>query len=140
MTDPIADLLTRIRNGNQARKERVDMPWSRLKDAIARVLIAEGFLRDATVVGEGAEQAAPRRRSSTTTQRRPVITGIQRVSRPSLRVYVGNEEIPAVRGGLGINVLSTPAGILVDREAQAARRRRRAALLGVVRTSDVSHW
>jgi small subunit ribosomal protein S8 len=117
MTDPIADLLTRIRNGNQARKERVDIPWSRMKDALARVLIAEGFLRDATVVGEGQAKQL-RLALKYDEQRRPVINGIQRVSRPSLRVYVGKEEIPVVRGGLGINVLSTPEGILVDREAK----------------------
>jgi small subunit ribosomal protein S8 len=117
MTDPIADMLTRVRNGNQARKERVDMPWSRTKEALARVLIAEGFLRDATVVGEGIAKQL-RLTLKYDDQRRPVITGLQRVSRPSLRVYVGKNEIPAVRGGLGINVLSTPAGILVDREAK----------------------
>jgi small subunit ribosomal protein S8 len=117
MTDPIADLLTRIRNGNQARKERIDVPWSSLKDAVARVLIAEGFLRDATVVGEGIAKQL-RIGLKYDEQRRPVISGIERVSRPSLRVYVGKEEIPLVRGGLGINVLSTPAGVLVDREAK----------------------
>ncbi|MEO6025867.1 MAG: 30S ribosomal protein S8 [Candidatus Binatia bacterium] len=117
MTDPIADLLTRIRNGNQARKDRVDVPWSRLKDAVTRVLIAEGFLRDATVVGEGVAKQL-RVALKYDGQRKPVITGIQRVSRPSLRVYVGKEDIPLVRGGLGINVLSTPVGILVDREAK----------------------
>jgi len=117
MTDPIADLLTRIRNGNQARKDRVDVPWSRLKDAVTRVLIAEGFLRDATVVGEGVAKQL-RVALKYDDQRKPVITGIQRVSRPSLRVYVGKEDIPLVRGGLGINVLSTPVGILVDREAK----------------------
>jgi small subunit ribosomal protein S8 len=117
MTDPIADLLTRLRNGNQARKERVDTPWSRTKEAIARVLVAEGFLRDCIVVGE-----APHRVLRITLkyddQRRPVISGLKRVSRPSLRIYVGKAEIPAVRGGLGVNVISTPAGILVDREAK----------------------
>jgi len=117
MTDPIADLLTRIRNGNRARKERVDVPWSTLKDAVARVLIAEGFLRDATVVGEGTDKQL-RLALKYDEQRRPVISGIERVSRPSLRIYVGKEDIPLVRGGLGINVLSTPAGVLVDREAK----------------------
>jgi small subunit ribosomal protein S8 len=117
MTDPIADLLTRIRNGNRARKERVDVPWSTLKEAVARVLIAEGFLRDVTIVGEGTVKQL-RLLLKYDDQRRPVISGIQRVSRPSLRVYVGKEEIPLVRGGLGINVLSTPAGVLVDREAK----------------------
>jgi len=117
MTDPIADLLTRIRNGNQARKERVDMPWSRTKESLARVLVAEGFLRDAVVAGEGAAKQL-RLVLKYDEQRRPVITGLKRVSRPSLRIYVGKDEIPAIRGGLGINVLSTPAGILVDREAK----------------------
>lgn len=117
MTDPIADLLTRIRNGNRARKERVDVPFSTLKEAVARVLIAEGFLRESTVVGEGTSKVL-RLVLKYDEQRRPVISGIERVSRPSLRVYVGKEEIPAVRGGLGINVLSTPAGVLVDREAK----------------------
>lgn len=117
MTDPIADLLTRIRNGNRARKERVDVPWSTLKEAVVRVLIAEGFLRDGAVVGEGAAKQL-RLLLKYDDQRRPVISGIQRVSRPSLRVYVGKEGIPLVRGGLGINVLSTPAGVLVDREAK----------------------
>ena len=117
MTDPIADLLTRIRNGNQARKERIDVPWSRTKEAIVRVLVAEGFLRDHAVVGEGVRKVL-RVGLKYDDQRRPVITALRRVSRPSLRVYVGKQEIPAVRAGLGINVLSTPAGILVDRDAK----------------------
>jgi len=117
MTDPIADLLTRIRNGNQARKERVDAPWSRTKEALARVLVAEGFLTDYTVVGDGCSKQL-RIVLKYDDQRRPVITGLRRASRPSLRVYVGKRSIPSVRGGLGINVLSTPAGILVDREAR----------------------
>jgi small subunit ribosomal protein S8 len=117
MTDPIADMLTRIRNGNQARKERVDLPWSRLKEELARVLVGEGFLRECVVVGEGTTRQL-RIGLKYDDQRRPVITGLRRVSRPSLRVYVGRERIPAVRAGLGINVLSTPAGLLVDREAK----------------------
>ena len=103
MTDPIADLLTRIRNAISARKASVDVPWSRQKEAIARALVAEGYLAGAAVVDA---------------QRKPIITGIRRVSRPSLRVYVGVDEIPAVRRGLGVNVLSTPKGILVDRDAR----------------------
>ena len=117
MTDPIADLLTRIRNGNQGRKERVDVPWSRAKEALTRVLVAEGFLRDCAVVGEGPAKQL-RIVLKYDDRRRPVITGLRRVSRPSLRVYVGKRSIPPVRGGLGINVLSTPAGILVDRDAK----------------------
>jgi small subunit ribosomal protein S8 len=117
MTDPIADLLTRIRNANQARKERVDVPWSRTKESITRVIVSEGFLRECTVVGEGIRKQL-RIVLKYDEQRRPVITAMKRVSRPSLRVYVGKQSIPSVRNGLGINVLSTPAGILVDRDAK----------------------
>jgi small subunit ribosomal protein S8 len=117
MTDPIADLLTRIRNANNARKASVDVPWSRQKEEIARVLVDEGYLEGASVV-----DATPRNILRIDLrydgQRRPVITGMRRVSRPSLRVYVGVKEIPAVRRGLGVNVLSTPKGILVDRNAR----------------------
>jgi small subunit ribosomal protein S8 len=117
MTDPIADMLTRIRNGTGARKASVEVPWSRTKEAIARVLVEEGYLGGLTVV-----PATPRNvlriELRYDGQRRPVITGMRRVSRPSLRVYVGVDEIPAVRRGLGVNVLSTPKGILVDRSAR----------------------
>jgi len=117
MTDPIADMLTRVRNATAARKATVDVPWSRHKEEIARVLVQEGYL-----AGAAAVEAEPRRVLRIDlrydNRRRPVITGIRRVSRPSLRVYVGTDEIPAVRGGLGINVLSTPKGVLVDRDAR----------------------
>ena len=100
MTDPIADMLTRIRNGVGARKASVDVPWSKLKQELARVLAAEGYLDAATVVDE-----KPRRTLRIglryDARRRPVITGIRRESRPSLRVYVSVDEIPAVRKGFG---------------------------------------
>lgn len=117
MTDPIADLLTRIRNGAHARKEQVDMPWSRVKTRIAEVLVAEGYLKEATVVDDG-DRKVLRVWLRYDSGNRPVITGIQRVSRPSLRVYVGADKIPQVRRGLGINVVSTPAGIVTDRDAR----------------------
>ena len=117
MTDPIADMLTRVRNATAARKASVDVPWSRHKEEIARVLVQEGYLGAAATI-----EAEPRRVLRIDlrydNQRRPVITGIRRVSRPSLRVYVGMDKIAAVRGGLGINVLSTPKGVLVDRDAR----------------------
>jgi len=117
MTDPIADMLTRIRNAAAARKASVDIPWARQKQEIARVLVEEGYLGSATV-----EEAKPRKilriELRYDPQRRPVITGIKRVSRPSLRVYVGVDDITAVRRGLGVNVLSTPKGVLVDRDAK----------------------
>ena len=117
MTDPIADLLTRIRNANNARKANVDVPWSREKAAIARVLVEEGYLGGSSVV-EASPRNILRIDLRYDGQRRPVITGMRRVSRPSLRVYVGVKDIPAVRRGLGVNVLSTPKGVLVDRNAR----------------------
>ena len=117
MTDPIADLLTRIRNATHARKASVDMPFSREKARVARVLVAEGYLASATMV-EAQPRNVLRIELRYDAQRRPVILGIRRVSRPSLRVYVGAKEIPAVRRGLGINILSTPKGVLVDRDAR----------------------
>src|SRR5262245_61680939 len=117
LTDPIADLLTRIRNANNARKASVDVPWSRQKEEIARVLVDEGYLGGATVV-DATPRNVLRIDLRYDGQRRPVITGMRRVSRPSLRVYVGVKDIQAVRRGLGVNVLSTPKGILVDRNAR----------------------
>ena len=117
MTDPIADMLTHIRNGAGARKASVDVPWSRHKEAIARVLVEEGYLAEAAMVKEG--QFPTLRLGLRYDQtRRSVISGIRRVSRPSLRVYVGSDEIPSVRRGLGVSILSTPKGILPDREAR----------------------
>jgi small subunit ribosomal protein S8 len=117
MTDPIADMLTRIRNASGARKASVDIPWSRQKEEIARVLVEEGYLESSSVV-ENKPRNLLRVGLRYDGQRRSVITGMKRVSRPSLRVYVGVSEIPAVRRGLGVNVLSTPKGILVDRAAR----------------------
>lgn len=117
MTDPIADLLTRIRNANGARKEHVDVPWSRLKEAIVRVAVEEGFLSSCSVVEDGTKRTL-RVVLRYDQNHRPVIQEIERISRPSLRVYVGATEIAPIRGGLGIHILSTPAGVLVDREAR----------------------
>ena len=116
-TDPIADLLTRVRNANRARKDSTDIPWSRLKEEVARVLVEEGFLREKTTLDEG-----PKKMLRVTLKydeyRRPVISGIRRVSRPSLRVYVRSREIPSIRNGLGLSILSTPKGLLADRAAR----------------------
>ena len=117
MTDPIADFLTRIRNANRARKDWTDIPWSKLKEAIAHVLVAEGFLREA-VVNEEDGRKVLRITLKYDRFRRPVMSGIRRVSRPSLRVYVGGREIPMIRKGLGLSVLSTPKGVLADRVAR----------------------
>jgi small subunit ribosomal protein S8 len=117
MTDPIADLLTRIRNANRARKDSTEAPWSRLKEALARVLVEEGFLRDVTV-NESDGRRVLRVSLRYDEFRRPVLSGILRVSRPSLRVYVGGGEIPMIRKGLGISILSTPKGVIADRVAR----------------------
>ena len=116
LTDPIADMFTRIRNGATARKATVDVPWSRHKEEIARVLQTEGFLDEVSVAREG--HPVLRLGIRYDGRRRPVIIGLERVSRPSLRVYVGAQDIPAVRRGLGVNVLSTSRGVLPDREAR----------------------
>src|SRR5262249_6794248 len=113
MTDPIADLLTRIRNGAHARKEQVDVPWSRIKVQLVEVLTAEGFLKEHSVI-EQAGRRVLRVWLRYDSENRPVISGLKRVSRPSLRRYVGAQHIPAVRQGLGTTILSTPAGILTD--------------------------
>lgn len=117
MTDPIADLLTRIRNGAHARKEQVDVPWSRVKTRVVEVLTAEGYLKEHSVVEQGTHRVL-RVWLKYDGQNRPVITGLKRISRPSLRTYVGARDIPSIRGGLGVNILSTPSGIITDREAR----------------------
>jgi small subunit ribosomal protein S8 len=117
MTDPIADLLTRIRNANRARKDTTDVPWSKVKEAIARVLADEGFLREVSVNDESGRKIL-RVSLKYDEFRRPVMSGIRRVSRPSLRIYVGGREIPVIRKGLGISVLSTPKGVIADRVAR----------------------
>ncbi len=116
MTDPIADLLTRLRNGVQARKTHVDVPWSRIKERLVSVIVQEGYLSEYSVVEKDSRKVL-RLWLKYDTQHRPVINGLKRVSRPSLRAYVGVREIPSVRGGLGVSILSTSAGVLVDREA-----------------------
>jgi len=117
MTDPIADLLTRIRNAAHARKEQVDVPWSKVKACLVEVLTAEGFLKEHSLIDQDGHRVL-RIWLKYDGANRPVILGLKRVSRPSLRVYVGAGEIPPIRAGLGVNILSTPAGILTDREAR----------------------
>jgi small subunit ribosomal protein S8 len=122
MTDPIADMLTRIRNASRARHPKVTVPWSRLKESIAKVLIDEGYLRELKRVKApqgGGEEIIIQLKFDRAN--RPVISGIRRVSSPSRRVYVGAQGATPVRKGLGVNILSTPKGILVDRVAQKAK-------------------
>lgn len=117
MTDPIADLLTRIRNACRGRVDQVTLPHSRTKEAIARLLADEGYLGGVEVAGEGAKKSIVLRiRYGDGGD--PVLTGIRRVSRPGLRRYSSSEDAPRVRGGLGVSILSTPLGLLSDREAR----------------------
>ncbi len=117
MTDPIADLLARLRNGAHARKEFVDCPWSVIKERVARVMVDEGFLQECSVVDLSAGKKDLRVWLRYDAGQRPVINGLRRVSKPSARIYVGAGSMPKVRGGMGISIVSTPLGVLVDREA-----------------------
>ena len=120
MTDPVADLLTRIRNGATARHRRVVVPASKMKIAIAKLLTEEGFLSGYTVTDD-APQPNLVMGMKYTGKGDPVITDLQRVSKPGRRVYVGYREIPWVRSGLGVNIVSTPKGVLTGRQARRAR-------------------
>jgi len=118
MTDPIADMLTRIRNGITSRHDRVEMPASKLKVEIARILKSEGFISNYKVVDEdGKPQASLRVYLKYAGNGEPVIHGIERISRPGKRVYRGKEEIPRVLGGLGLAIVSTSKGVLSGAEA-----------------------
>jgi small subunit ribosomal protein S8 len=118
MTDPIADMLTRIRNGQAASKVEVSMPSSRLKCAIAQVMKDEGYITDFSVSEADAKPVL------TVTLKyhggKPVIDMLQRASRPGLRVYKGKDELPQVQGGLGVAIISTSRGVMSDRQARAA--------------------
>ncbi|MCH7511414.1 MAG: 30S ribosomal protein S8 [Chloroflexi bacterium] len=116
MTDPIADMLTRLRNGAAARHEYVTIPASKLKNAIAKVLKEEGFIRDFEAFEEGPRRFM-RVHISYSDTKEPFMTGLKRVSRPGLRVYVQKREIPRVYNGLGIAIVSTPKGIMTGQQA-----------------------
>lgn len=119
MTDPIADMLTRIRNGSLAGHESVDIPGSKMSKAIAQILKQEGFIRDYQWVDDG-KHGSIRVFLKYGPEKSRVISGLRRISKPGLRVYVKKEEIPRVLGGLGIAVLSTPKGIMTDKAARQA--------------------
>ena len=118
MTDPIADFLTRIRNGQASGKVEVKMPSSRIKLALAKVLKDEGYLDDYAIVPEGAKSTLTLRLKYY--QGRPVIDRLERISRPGLRVYRAKDELPKVLGGMGVAIISTSRGVMTDREARAA--------------------
>lgn len=120
-TDPIADLLTRLRNAARARHQRVDVPSSKMKTEIARILKEEGYISTFKLVDDNKPRKTLRLFLKYTGDRRSVITGLRRISRPGSRRYVGASEVRPVVGGLGISILTTPRGIMTGRAARQAR-------------------
>ncbi len=120
MTDPVADMLTRIRNANVVRHEVVEVPASNIKKEIAEILKREGFIRDAEYI-EDSKQGIIRMFLKYGTSQERVITGLKRISKPGLRVYAKNNEVPKVLGGLGVAIISTSQGVLTDKEARNAK-------------------
>ena len=119
MTDPIADLLTRIRNANMKAFEKLEVPHSKFKEQIVRILKDEGYLKDYRILRDQGRSVLKISMKYGEREKR-VITRIERVSKPSRRVYVGVDEIPRVQGGVGVAILSTPRGVMTDRQARAA--------------------
>lgn len=118
ITDPVADMLTRIRNANTAKHESVDVPASNLKKAIAKILLDEGYIKSYEVVGDGT-QGVIRIQLKYLAGKEKVISGLRRVSKPGLRVYAGADELPRVLKGLGIAIISTSKGVMTDKTARA---------------------
>jgi small subunit ribosomal protein S8 len=116
-SDPIADMLTRVRNALKARHQKVDVPASKLKMEIARILKEEGFILNYKMAEDGVQKTI-RIYLKYTPANSPAIATIERVSRPGCRVYVGSQDIPRVLGGLGVNILTTPRGVMTGRDAR----------------------
>ena len=119
ITDPVADMLTRIRNANTAKHESVDVPASNLKKAIAKILLDEGYIKSYEIVEDGT-QGIIRIQLKYLAGKEKVISGLRRVSKPGLRVYAGADELPRVLKGLGIAIISTSKGVMTDKAARAA--------------------
>ena len=116
--DPIADMLTRIRNANTAKHDTVDVPSSKMKIAIADILVNEGFIEKYDIIEDGNFKTIRITLKYGADKNEKIITGIKRISKPGLRVYAGKDELPRVLGGLGIAILSTNQGIITDKEAR----------------------
>lgn len=117
-TDPIADMLTRIRNANKAMHEQCDIPASKMKERIAKVLKTEGFIKDYQVITTGVQGVIRVSLKYSSHDRSRVISGLERVSRPGLRKYVGSTDIPRLYGGMGTVIMSTPKGVMTGKKAQ----------------------
>ena len=118
MNDPIADMLTRIRNANAAKHDTVDVPSSKMKLAIANILLEEGYIKKLDVVEDGAFKNLHITLKYGADRNDKVITGLKRISKPGLRVYAGKDELPRVLGGLGIAIISTNQGVVTDKKAR----------------------
>ena len=118
ITDPIADMLTRIRNANSQKHESVDIPNSKMKKSVAEILLDEGFIKSYNVIDDGG-QGIIRIALKYGPAKEQVITGLRRVSKPGLRVYAGADELPRVLKGLGIAIISTSKGVMTDKQARA---------------------
>ena len=119
MSDPIADMLTRIRNGNTAKHDTVDVPVSKMKKAIADILTNEGYIKGYEIVEDGVKSTMKLTLKYGKDKNEKVITGIKRISKPGLRVFAGKDELPKVLGGLGTAIISTGQGLMTDKEARA---------------------
>jgi small subunit ribosomal protein S8 len=117
ITDVIADMLTRIRNAGTAKHETVDVPASNVKNAIAQILVEEGYVKEVQTIDDG-KQGVIRLFLKYTENKKPVISGIKRISKPGLRIYASKDELPKVLGGLGVAVISTSKGIMTDKKAR----------------------
>ena len=118
MSDPIADMLTRIRNANTAKHDTVDIPLSKIKVSIADILVDEGYIEKYDIVDTGSFKTIRVTMKYAGEKKAKIITGIRRISKPGLRIYVGKEDIPSVLGGLGVAILSTNKGIITDKGAR----------------------
>ena len=120
ITDPIADMLTRIRNANNAKHDTVDVPASNMKKAIAQILLDEGYLKNFQIINDGTQGVIRITLKYLQPGKEKVISGLRRVSKPGLRVYAGAEELPKVLRGLGIAIVSTSKGVMTDKKAREA--------------------
>jgi len=118
MSDPIADMLTRIRNANTAKHDTVDVPSSKMKLSIAQILLDEGFIKKYDVIEDGAFKTIHITLKYGADKNEKIISGIKRISKPGLRVYAGKNELPKVLGGLGIAIISTNQGVITDKKAR----------------------
>ena len=118
MSDPIADMLTRIRNANTAKHDTVDVPSSKMKLSIAQILLDEGYIKKFDVIEEGSFKTIRITLKYGATKNDKIISGLQRISKPGLRVYAGRDDLPKVLGGLGVAIISTNQGVVTDKKAR----------------------